>query len=275
MVFPRPKPSYKAKEYKNELIWIPRKKDFSYREILKYKKNLITNRDKSMEQTKFTKSQYILTSKNFPFNDSNNYESTGSEIGTGTIISINKIPNISFEIKNKFFETQSDINKIEYIPCLFMKTNEGNKKCDKIIIYFHANYEDLGHCHNLLYTISQFNRINVLAVEYPGYGIYGYGRQECSSDLILRDAEVIYNFLNAIMQIKEENIIIMGRCIGSGPAVHLSVKYNPKSLILLSAFTSVKDAVKSIFKKYTFGWIFEKFVKDRYAEKTFFAIKAF
>jgi len=258
MVFPKPTPSYTEEQFRNQLIWIPKKLEFSYNEIYKYSisnKGFYNNIDLSM----LDKSQYIKTNQEVlsTMGDSLfNYDVLGNQV------KINKIPTIQFQIKNKFSEKK--LENEEYIPCLFIKTDEGNKKSDKILIYFHANYEDLGNCHNLLTNIAQYNRINVLAVEYPGYGIYDFGNRNCSSEEILQDAEIVYNFLNSILKIKEENIILMGRCLGSGPAVHLSYKFNPKCLILMSAFTSIKEAVKSVFKRYNLGLIIEKFVKDRY-----------
>ena len=257
MVFPKPTPSYKAEDYKNEMIWIPKKKEFLYSEVYKYsnsQKGLYNN----TESTYFDKSQYLKTCQEILPTDA---DSVANLDFLGNQIKINKIPNIKFQIKNKFSEKKAE--KEEHIPCLFIKTDEANKKCDKLLIYFHANYEDLGNCYNLVTSICQFNRINVLAIEFPGYGIYDYGRRECSSEEILKDAEIIYNFLTSVIRIKEENLIVMGRCIGSGAAVHLSYKYNPKCLILMSAFSSIKEAVKCIFKKYSLGSILEKFVKDR------------
>jgi len=256
MVFPKPNPSYKYEQYKNELIWIPKKKDFSYNEIYKYSVSLKGNYHNS--ESNLEKSQYLKTYQDLLTTEAEsiyNYDSMGNNI------KINKIPNINFQIRNKFSENLKI--KEEYIPCLFIKTDEANKKSDKLILYFHANYEDIGNCYNFITSIAQFNRINVLAVEYPGYGVYDYGTRECSSEEILKDAEIIYNFLLSVLKIKEENLIVMGRCIGSGPAVHLSNKFNPRCLILISAFTSIKEAVKSVFKKYNLGYIFEKFIKDR------------
>jgi len=40
------------------------------------------------------------------------------------------------------------------------------------LIYFHANGEDLGSSYELLNIIREKLQINVLAPEYPGYGIY-------------------------------------------------------------------------------------------------------
>lgn len=257
MVFPRPTPSYKAEDYQNEIIWIPKKKDFLYNEIYKY-----ANSQKGLfnktECSYFEKSQYLKTSQEFLPTEA---ESVASFDLLGNQTKINKIPNILFQVKNKFSENNAE--KEEHIPCLFIKTDEANKKCDKLIIYFHANYEDLGNCYNLVTSICQYNRINVLAIEFPGYGIYNNSDKDCCSEEILKDAEIIYDFLTTVLRIKEENLIVMGRCIGSGAAVHLSYKYNPKCLILMSAFSSIRDAIKSIFTKYNLGFLLEKFVKDR------------
>ena len=190
---------------------------------------------------------------------------------------IQKIPSISFSFDNKF-QKEEPLDKINHIPCLFIKysntlTNPNNKSkaknnlpslstSDKILIYFHANYEDLGYTYNICSSISRHLKINVLSVEYPNYGIYK-SNIECSSEAILEDAEDIYKFLVDIKNIEESKIIIQGRCIGSGPATYLASKYKPISLVLISPFKSIKEAVKSIFGKIKVGWILEKFVKER------------
>jgi hypothetical protein len=50
----------------------------------------------------------------------------------------------------------------------------------KMLIYFHANAEDVGLSYHLLDTIRTNMKINVLAPEYPGYGIYRSVR--CKND---------------------------------------------------------------------------------------------
>ena len=56
-----------------------------------------------------------------------------------------------------------------YIPTLYMPYNMGSSKT---LIYFHANAEDIVLAKELLDYIRVLLRVNVLAVEYPGYGIY-------------------------------------------------------------------------------------------------------
>ncbi len=55
------------------------------------------------------------------------------------------------------------------IPCLYMPFTQGSSK---IMVYFHGNAEDVGLASELLDYVRSLLRVNLLAVEYPGYGIY-------------------------------------------------------------------------------------------------------
>lgn len=55
------------------------------------------------------------------------------------------------------------------IPCLYLPYIEGS---DKLMIYFHGNAEDLGYSYDFVSTLRKHLKINILAVEYPGYGLY-------------------------------------------------------------------------------------------------------
>jgi hypothetical protein len=262
-VFPTPSSSYTADDFKGELVWIPKKEHYSYRDKIKYNnyKSLIPRTTISNnEMDEKINLENCLSKYDNQINSVNKkkseiiYQKSGRSHST-----VHKIPTISFTFENKF-KSEKSKEKLNFIPCLFLKTN--GKESNKILIYFHANYEDLGYTYPICAAIRKSLKINVLSVEYPNYGLYKSDR-ECSSDAIIEDADQIYKFLTEIMNIEESNIVVMGRCIGSGPAVYLASKYHPKSLILVSAFKSIKFAVKSIFDKVKFGWFFEKFVKER------------
>lgn len=100
------------------------------------------------------------------------------------------------------------------IPCLFVEwPNSG-----KLLLYFHGNAEDVGISKEFVDMICKNLRINALAVEYPGYGVY---KGKCSSEQILMDAEYVYDYLTQIVKIDQEDIIIFGRSIGSGIVIKL------------------------------------------------------
>jgi len=53
---------------------------------------------------------------------------------------------------------------------MYLPYKNGNSS--KILIYFHANAEDLGLCYNFADELRKILRINVIVPEYPGYSIY-------------------------------------------------------------------------------------------------------
>ena len=61
-----------------------------------------------------------------------------------------------------------------------------------------------------------------------------------------------------VIGINEKDIVICGRSIGSGPAVHLAANRNPGALILISPFKSIQETAGTILG------IFSFIVKDRF-----------
>ena len=64
---------------------------------------------------------------------------------------------------------------------------------------------------------------------------------EATEETILDDSLYFYDYVNKVLGIDEENIIIFGRSIGTGPATHVASKRNPGCLILMSAFKSIRS----------------------------------
>jgi len=61
------------------------------------------------------------------------------------------------------------------------------------------------------------------------------------------------------MDIPENRITVVGRSIGSGPACEVGSKRHPKSVVLVSAFTSIKKLSGDL----SFG-LASYFVKERF-----------
>ena len=62
------------------------------------------------------------------------------------------------------------------------------------MIYFHGNAEDIHLGFNQVKEIGEFLNINVLAMEYPGYGQYEQNGS-ANEEKIKQDAEYIYRFI--------------------------------------------------------------------------------
>lgn len=128
-----------------------------------------------------------------------------------------------------------------FIPCMLLKCK---KPSSSQAIYWHGNGEDIGVGNQFLDPLVDAIGFNVLAVEYPGYGVYNGVKP--SGDKIRNDADIVYKYVTETLGIKQENIIVFGRSLGSGPATYIASKYSPSSLILVSAYTSIKHAAQDM-----------------------------
>lgn len=143
-----------------------------------------------------------------------------------------------------------------YIPCFLLLTSEPS---DKILIYFHANAEDIGQSLPFCHELQDELKCHILVVEYEGYSVYkGIPSQES----IFKDCTHIFEFLNSVMKFKSKDIYVLGRSIGSGPAVHLASTHNCGGLCLISPFTSIKEIAR-----YKFGNLASSFLKERFNNK--------
>ena len=64
---------------------------------------------------------------------------------------------------------------------------------------------------------------------------------DSNEENILDDTEYLYDYLNQVLGIDQENIIIFGRSMGSGPATHISSVRSPGALLLMSSFKSIRS----------------------------------
>ena len=92
-------------------------------------------------------------------------------------------------------EKKLDLEKLQcmtnYVPCLYLPYLKGS---NKLIIFFHGNAEDLGISYEMLDHMRSALKINVLAVEYPSYGVYTDPGGPDESK-IYADADLVYNFV--------------------------------------------------------------------------------
>lgn len=69
----------------------------------------------------------------------------------------------------RFLGKYDDRRISHFIPVLYQPYNLGSSK---VLVYFHANAEDIVLSHELLDYMRALLRVNVMAIEYPGYGLY-------------------------------------------------------------------------------------------------------
>jgi len=79
----------------------------------------------------------------------------------------------TYQIKDSYFVNGTTLiqeTKEQNVPCLFLPHEPGGSS--KLLLFFHANAEDIGMCKDFLYHLRDILRVNILAMEYAGYGIY-------------------------------------------------------------------------------------------------------
>lgn len=85
------------------------------------------------------------------------------------------------------------------------------------MLYFHGMGEDLAEIQHEMNYIRRRCKVNVLGVEYPGYGL-NWDEGLCSEELMVRDAKAVLKFAHNELKIEFSDILVFGRSIGTGVA---------------------------------------------------------
>lgn len=117
--------------------------------------------------------------------------------------------------------------------------HDNKHKPQKLIIYFGGNAEEVSH---MLPIAGMIEGRAMLLVNYPGYG-KSEGRP--GQESFYHAALAIYDYAAQRDDIDKDNIIVMGRSIGSGPAVYLAHERQIKAAILISPFESIRAVAQS------------------------------
>jgi pimeloyl-ACP methyl ester carboxylesterase len=161
---------------------------------------------------------------------------------------------MSPELELKFHHNlHSPLVVDHYIPCVWLVAPKTTLETSVVLVFFHGNAEDLGSCFELLKHF-------VVGVEYPGYGLMrgSENSKNCMTKFFISDHEpgeelvcsvgrCVLNFLKSVKSVPFENIILVGRSLGSGVAVRLASEVsNLKGLVLVSPFLSILEAAKDV-----------------------------
>ena len=134
-------------------------------------------------------------------------------------------------------------DKPEYIPCIFLQ-DKSNKKSKNFLLLFHGNAEDIFGARILGDKLRQKLYMNIIIIEYPGYSIYKSNSK--NSDIVLENTLLIYDFIKGKFNINNHNIFILGRSIGTSPAIYLASKRKPNALFVISGFSSIKAVAHNL-----------------------------
>lgn len=141
------------------------------------------------------------------------------------------------------------------IPCLFLISPSARF----LVFYLHSNAEDLGRCYPFCSLLRYQFQVHVLAVEYPGYGICPGGQADEES--VTENAFVAFRFIREVLCWPLDGILILGRSVGTGPALAIAVEHEVYGVILISPFLSIQEICRDVIGPLAY------FITDRFPNK--------
>ncbi|KAH7692876.1 putative alpha/beta hydrolase protein [Dioscorea alata] len=139
----------------------------------------------------------------------------------------------------------SGIPRDRSLDVLMVDTKRGNKivafflrnpYAKLTVLYSHGNAADLGQLYDLFVQLKVNLRVNLMGYDYSGYGASTGKPSESNT---YADIEAIYQCLETEYGISQEDLILYGQSVGSGPTLHLAARLpRLRGVVLHSAILS-------------------------------------
>jgi len=114
----------------------------------------------------------------------------------------------------------------------------------KTLMFCHGNSGNISHRSYIIDICRQFE-LNLFIFDYRGFG---NSSGEPSKKNLKKDGEAAYRYLTEYNGIEANEIVIWGESLGGFVAVWTASKFPCRSLILLSTFSGLDDAITNYFK---------------------------
>jgi uncharacterized protein len=111
-----------------------------------------------------------------------------------------------------------------------------------VILYCHGNGTHVAYMAEFLAEMRDEFQASIFAFDYRGYG---RSEGKPAEKGILEDAEAAQEWLAKRAGIEKKDIVLMGRSLGGGIALHLAAENGARGVILQNTFTSLHDAAAS------------------------------
>lgn len=142
---------------------------------------------------------------------------------------------IIFQPHPSSYQDTADVLKIttasgKRISAIFLP----NASAKYTLLVSHGNAEDLG---DVRYWLEDLRRTGfaVFAYDYEGYGT---SEGKPAEKAVYEDEEAAYDYLVVKLRVPPKQVMVLGRSVGSGPAVHIATRRPVGALVLQSPFVS-------------------------------------
>ncbi|KAI3813475.1 hypothetical protein L1987_18200 [Smallanthus sonchifolius] len=121
-----------------------------------------------------------------------------------------------------------EVPRREGVDVLKLRTRKGNDvvtvhikhpKASATLLYSHGNAADLGQMFELFVELSLRLRVNLVGYDYSGYGQSTGKPSECNT---YADVDAVYKCLKEKYGVKDDQLILYGQSVGSGPTIDLA-----------------------------------------------------
>lgn len=128
-------------------------------------------------------------------------------------------------------------------PLQTLQSVQGTES-EKIVIFMHGNADDIASCKSYGKWLADHLQLKVMLLDYPGYG---YSSGEPSEEGMEHAAFAVMEYVTCKLGFDASNVLLLGKSIGSYPAVSLAAhpafsKYI-RGLILVSPVASAARCV--------------------------------
>ncbi|MBF0161961.1 MAG: alpha/beta hydrolase [Magnetococcales bacterium] len=119
-----------------------------------------------------------------------------------------------------------------------------------LLIYWGGNAEEVSGF--LLTAAQEVPGWAVLAINYRGYGESGGQPGERA---LFEDARLIFDWAQQRPDVDPERIVVMGRSLGTGVAVHVAAERKVAGVCLVSPYDSIRSLAQAIYPVLPIGWL--------------------
>lgn len=152
-----------------------------------------------------------------------------------------------------------EVPRREDIDVWKLRTRRGNDivavhvkhpKASATMLYSHGNAADLGQMFELFVELSLRLRINLMGYDYSGYGQSTGKPTEYNT---YADIDAVYKCLKEQYGVKDEQLILYGQSVGSGPTIDLASRIpNLRGVVLHSPILSGIRVLYPVKRTYWF-----------------------
>jgi len=166
------------------------------------------------------------------------------------------------EILNQYpaFDTLSFVMKDGNRTCGYISKDTIIKKLP-LVIYFGGNAEEVSH---LAEKYKYFPNTIMVLMNYRSFGL---SQGVISEKSMFSDALEIYDKLVANPEVDANNVIVMGRSMGTGVATYVSSQRKTNATVLITPYESIIDVAQEKYPFVPISW----FIKHPFKSKEYAA----